>query len=65
MKPYHNNQCHKRVNIRAALPLLSAECKLSSHGPTFFENLEIDSGSCGMIASDLLRMMEVHLVVSL
>ena len=65
MKSYHNNQCHKRVNIHAVPPLLSAECKLSSLGLTFLENLEIDSGSCRMIASDLWRMMEVDLVVSL
>ena len=49
MKPYHNNLCHKRVNIHAAPPELSAECKLPSLGQTFLENLETDSGSCGMI----------------
>ena len=52
MKPYQNNQCHKRVNILAVPPLLSAECKLLSLGLTFLENLETDSGSCGMIAGE-------------
>ena len=65
MKPYQNNQCHKRVNIRAVPPLLSAECKLSLLRLTFLENLETDSGSSGMIAQDLWRMMEVDLVISL
>ena len=65
MKPYHNNQCHKRVDIHAVPSLLSAECKLPSLGLTFLDNLETDSGSCGMIASDLWRMMDVNLVVSL
>ena len=49
MKPYHNNLCPKRVNIHTAPPELSAECKLPSLGQTFLENLETDSGSCGMI----------------
>ena len=61
----YNNQCHKRVNIYAVPPLLSAGCKLSSVGLTFLENFETDSGLCGMIASDLWRMMEVDLAVSL
>ena len=65
MKPYRNNQCHKRLNIHAAPSLLSAECKLPSLGRILLENLEADSVSCGMIASDLKRMMEVDLVVSL
>ena len=65
MKPYQNNQCHKRVNILAVPPLLSAECKLPLLRLTFLENLETDSGSSGMIARDLWRMMEVDLVVSL
>ena len=55
----------KGVNIHAAPPSLSAECKLPSLNLTFLENLETDSGSCGMIASYLLRMMEVDLVILL
>ena len=47
MKPYCNDQCHKRVNIHTAPPpLLSAECKLPCLSMTFFENSETDSGSC-------------------
>ena len=53
------------MNIHAAPPLLSVECKLPSFGLTFLENLETDSGSYGMIASDLLRIMKVYFVVSL
>ena len=64
MKPCQNNQCHERMNTHAP-PLLSAECKLPSLGLTFLENCEIDFGSNEMIASDLLRIMEVYLVVSL
>ena len=48
MKPYHNNLCHKRVNIHAAPPEVSPECKLSSLGQKFLENLETDSGSSGL-----------------
>ena len=65
VKPYHNNQCHKRVNIHAVLSLLSEECKLPSLGRILLENLEADSVSCGMIASGLKRMMEVDLVLPL
>ena len=53
------------MNIHAAPPLLSAESKLPSLGLTFLGNFETDSGSCGMIALDLWRMIEVDLVVSL
>ena len=36
----NSSWCHKKVNIHAASPLLSAECKLPALGKTFFENLE-------------------------
>ena len=38
---------------------------MRSLGLTFLENLEAYSGSCGMIASGLLRTMAANLDVSL